>query len=79
MILGWISAIAFTLCAIPQAITTAKRKSAADFSWLFLLLWLLGEIALIGYGIQLKELPLITNAVLNIFPILLILYYKVRE
>lgn len=48
-ILGFISAVCFGLCTLPQIIRVRKRKSAADISLLFILLSILGNISAASY------------------------------
>jgi uncharacterized protein with PQ loop repeat len=42
--IGWLGAFLFAICAVPQVVKTWKTKKAGDLSWLFLLLWLFGEL-----------------------------------
>ena len=45
--LGWIGAIAFTLCAVPQAIQCWRQKHGEGISVLFLCVWLVGEVCML--------------------------------
>lgn len=76
-IIGWLGSLAFSICAIPQAYHCFKNKHANGVSWLFIILWLLGEILTLIYVIPKGHLPLIVNYALNIVFIVVILYYKI--
>ena len=81
-IIGWIGAIAFACCGIPQAIKTRMSKSAKDLSLLFLLLWFVGEVCAIIYVIHnniqtgVAQLPLLFNYVFNFVILIYLLYAK---
>lgn len=74
-IIGWIGGILLGLCALPEAIHTVE-KGQNDSSWLFLLMWILGEICLLIYVAPKKEWPLIFNYIFNILLISILIYYK---
>lgn len=48
-ILGFIAAICFGFCTLPQILRVKKRKSTADISLLFVLLSLLGNLTSASY------------------------------
>lgn len=48
-ILGFISAICFGFCTLPQILRVKRRKSTADISLLFILLSLLGNLTSASY------------------------------
>ncbi len=80
--LGWIGAILFGICAVPQVIHTWKTKSAKDLSWLFLLFWFFGEIFTLTYIFyddflnQIYHYPLYFNYIFNIVLLFYLLYAK---
>ncbi len=82
VVIGYIGAILFAFCAVPQVIKTWKTKRARDLSWLFLLFWLFGEVlTLIYIGIddvihQLTHIPLYLNYAFNIILVLYLVYAK---
>ncbi len=82
--IGWLGAILFSLCAVPQAIKTYRTKKADDLSWAFLMMWLWGEIFTLIYVLDndVLQWPLIVNYIFNIVLVLYILwaklYYKPR-
>lgn len=79
-LVGWIGAAGFALCAIPQAYKTVKTGKADDISWLFLFLWLTGEVAMIAYLILTTMDPIfLVNYVFNLACLLIILGVKVKN
>ena len=48
-ILGFLSAICFGLCTLPQILRVRKRKSTADISLLFILMSLVGNLSAASY------------------------------
>ena len=82
--LGWIGAILFCFCAVPQSIKVYRTKSAGDLSWIFLLMWLFGEIFTLIYVIDknmqvnVYQWPLITNYVMNTILVLYLVYARIR-
>lgn len=77
-VIAWVGAVAFAVCAIPQAWACFKQKHAAGLDWSFLLLWLLGELCFLVYSIHLWDLPLMTNYIANGLSLFVIIYYKLR-
>ncbi len=76
--IGWIGSICFALCGVPQAWRCFRAGHAEGLSWLFLLLWLVGELCYIisvlaSFG---WVAWMMFNYVANILCILVILYYK---
>lgn len=58
---GWISAICFTCCYLPQIIRTHRLKTVDDISiWLFLLV-MVASLSGLVYGLWLREGPLVFN------------------
>jgi uncharacterized protein with PQ loop repeat len=47
--LGFLSAICFGLCTLPQILRVRKRKSTADISLLFILMSLVGNLSAASY------------------------------
>lgn len=78
-LIGYIGALLFAICALPQAIKCYKEKHATGLSWLFLLLWLGGEICLLIYTIYTIGAfnPLVLNYVGNLFLLAVIIRYKI--
>ena len=76
-IIGWIGAICFAICAIPQAVTCYKNGHSDGISYGFLLLWLTGEVCTIIYIIPKMDVPLLVNYIGNLLCLLVILKYKI--
>lgn len=76
-IIGWIGALCFSLCALPQSIMCYKQGHAKGLSWAFLLLWMVGEILTIIYVVPKGHLPLIANYVINLALLQVMVYYKI--
>jgi len=75
-IIGWLGSFCFAVCGIPQAIKTWKLGSADEISWLFLLLWLTGELSMIVYVWPKQDYPLLFNYLGNLACLLVILRFK---
>ena len=78
-IIGWVGAICFCICAIPQVITCYKQKHARGLDLSFILLWLLGEICMLLYTLVRVENngPLLLNYTVNLLCLLILLKYRV--
>lgn len=66
-IIGWIGSLLLALCGVPQAIKAYKTGKFADGSWIFLLMWGVGEFFTLIF-ITCDELfawPLVVNYSLN--------------
>lgn len=74
-IIGWIGAIAFSVCAVPQAYEAIRNK-VCYINKSFLSLWLVGEIFTLIYSISVGVLPLIVNYVVNGICLIIIVYYN---
>jgi uncharacterized protein with PQ loop repeat len=76
-LVGWISTITFSLCAVPQAYQSYKQKHSNGLSVLTLLLWFTGEsCAIIYVSLTTGDVILLTNYVFNLSFLLIIMYYK---
>lgn len=64
---------------IPQVVKTYKTKSTRDFSAIFLLLRIIGNVIWIAYAIQIGSLLLVANNTVTVLSTAFIGYYKVRE
>jgi MtN3 and saliva related transmembrane protein len=84
VVLGWIGAFLFAICAVPQVVKTWKTKSAGDLSWLFLLFWLLGELLTLFYILvddyleSITHFPLYINYAFNTVLVLYLVYAKLK-
>ena len=75
--IAWIGSTCFSLSALPQAWMCYKTKSADGLSWLFLMLWFVGEVCMLGYSAYTLQYPLLTNYLVNWVVLQVILYYKI--
>lgn len=73
----WIGATMLAICGLPAAIHAHRIGKADDISWLFLILWLLGELLLLIDRMPKQDWALIINYFANIVFIDIILRYKV--
>lgn len=80
--IGWVGAVLFAFCGLPQAIKTYRTKQAKDFSILFLIMWLGGEVFTFSYVFHDNtvksnwQLPLLFNYLLNTIIVVYLLYAK---
>lgn len=75
--MGWFGSICLSLCALPQVIQCIITGNANGINWLFLLMWLSGEISLFIYLLPKNETALLFNYGLNIIFLLIIIRYKI--
>ena len=76
-IIGWIGSVCFSICAIPQSYRSWKDGHSEGISMLFLWLWFVGEATMIIYGFAvLKNLPVLTNYIVNFICLLIIMKFK---
>lgn len=76
LLLGYIGAFCLAACAIPQLVKTVRTRSAVDFDWYFLALWVIGDAAMLAYSVTIGNLLLILNYGTNLIPICTIIYFK---
>ena len=76
-LLGWISSIALSVCALPQVWYTIKTHDTSSFTWSFLWLWCLGDAGLLIYTWGMNSWALSFNYALNALAIGVILSFKV--
>jgi len=73
---GYLGAFCLAACAVPQLIKTVRTRSASDFDWYFLALWLIGDVSMLAYAVTICNLLLILNYGTNLIPICVIIYFK---
>jgi uncharacterized protein with PQ loop repeat len=79
-LIGWIGAAGFALCGVPQAYHSVKTGKAGDINWLFITLWLIGELATIFYiGMTTRDPILLVNYTCNLLCLLVIIKVKLNE
>lgn len=82
VVLGWIGAFLFAVCAVPQVVKTWRSRSAGDLSWLFLLFWFFGEVLTLVYIItddileSITHYPLYLNYMFNTVLVVYLIYAK---
>jgi len=73
-ILGWISVIILTTCALPQLIKIIRTKQTRDISILMWWAYLIGHIFAIGYAVSIFQVPLLIKYGVNILIAIIIIY-----
>jgi uncharacterized protein with PQ loop repeat len=77
-VVGWLGAILFALCAVPQALISYKQGHSNGLSGWFLGMWLLGEILSLIYCIVVvKSIPILFNYSFSLLCLLIIGRYKI--
>lgn len=77
-IIGYLAGILTTIAFIPQVLHVVKTKSTKDISLLMFLLFILGVIFWILYGILINEIPMIVaNSIIFVLAGV-ILVYKIK-
>lgn len=79
-ILGVLGALLLGGCCLPQTIKTIKLNRADDISWMFLMMWFIGELIMIVYVLVKPEIDylLLGNYGINLSLLVPILYVKAR-
>ena len=78
-LIGTLAATLTTLSFLPQVAKTWQTRSAADFSWIWLVAFAAGLALWLVYGIALVSLPLIAANGITLSLVLLIAFVKWRE
>lgn len=78
-LIGWMGAVLFAICGLPQAVQCAREGHARGLNWFFLLAWFWGEVFTIIYVWPKADYPLLFNYFLNLVFLLVILRYKIWE
>ncbi len=77
-VLGLVAAILTTLSFIPQVYRCYKTKSAGDISLFMYLLFSLGVLLWLIYGIRISNMPILVANIFTLTFTVIILYYKIR-
>lgn len=75
-VFGWISAVAFAVCGIPQAIRSYRDGHSYGVSHGLLILWMIGELTGLVYAAYLGAVPLLVNYLFNGLFVGIICRYK---
>lgn len=78
-LIGTLAATLTTLSFLPQVAKTWQTRSAADFSWLWLIAFAAGLALWLVYGVALASMPLIAANGITLSLVLLIAFVKWRE
>lgn len=78
-IVGWIGAILFALCGLPQAIHCYREGHSRGLSWGFLSMWLGGELFTIAYVLPKGDIPLLFNYFVNLVFLGVMVKFKIWE
>lgn len=76
LIFGAIGAFLLAACSLPQMWKTISTRSASDFDWGFLWMWLFGDIAMLIYAVSIRNWLLVANYGANLIPICVIITVK---
>ncbi len=77
--LGWIGAVFFAICGLPQAAQSVREGHSKGLNWFFLLAWFIGEVCTIVYVWPKADWPLLFNYLVNLVFLLIMLKYKIWE
>jgi MtN3 and saliva related transmembrane protein len=78
-LVGTLAATLTTLSFLPQVAKTWQTRSAADFSWIWLLAFAAGLALWLIYGLALMSWPLIVANGITLSLVLVIVFVKWRE
>ncbi len=77
--IGSAAALLTTFSFLPQVIKTWRTRSAADFSWVWLLAFAAGLFLWLIYGVAIGSMPLIAANFVTLSLVLMIAGVKWRE
>lgn len=78
-LIGIIGSVAFATCAIPQVVECYRKRSAEGLSWMFLILWAIGELFTIIYIWPKQDWILLGNYFFNSLCLLVMIYFKLGD
>lgn len=78
-LVGSLAAALTTFSFLPQVAKTWQTRSAADFSWIWLLAFAAGLVLWLVYGLVLMSWPLIAANTVTLSLVLVIIFVKWRE
>lgn len=73
---GWVYSCAFAISAVPQSLKSIKDGHSRGVADGTLILWTLGEIGGLVYGLGLMQWPIIFNCAMNTFWVGIVVYYR---
>jgi MtN3 and saliva related transmembrane protein len=77
-IVGTTAALFTTISFFPQVVKIWTTKSTQDISLVTFLVFCIGAVLWLIYGIMLNDIPIITTNSIIIFQALIILVFKIR-
>lgn len=78
-LIGWVGAMLFAICGLPQAIECYKQGHSRGLNWFFLGAWLGGEMLTIIYVWPKADYPLLANYFMNLVFLSVMLKFKIWE
>ena len=76
--IGFFAAFCTTIAFLPQAIKVYKSKSTKDISLYMFLIFTIGVLSWLMYGIVISDLPIILANSVTLILSLFILVYKIK-
>jgi len=76
--IGYFAALLTTSAFAPQAVRIWKTKSAEDISLATFLMFLIGTISWLTFGIMMNSLPIILANLFTMILAIIILYFKIK-
>ncbi len=76
--LGLAAGICTSSSIIPQLVTTIKKKRAADVSTFMFIVLLIGNGLWVYYGIDKKDVPIISTNIFSLVLNIIMLYLKIK-
>lgn len=76
--LGLAAGICTSSSVIPQLVTTIKKKKASEVSALMFIVLLTGNALWVYYGIDKKDIPIISTNIFTLILNIIMLYLKVK-
>jgi len=73
---GWVYSCAFAISAVPQSLKSIRDGHSRGVADGTLILWSLGEIGGLVYGIGLTQWPIIFNCAMNTIWVGIVVYYR---
>ena len=76
--IGFFAAFCTTIAFLPQALKVWKTKSTKDISLYMFIIFTVGVLSWLIYGISISDLPIILANALTLILSLFILIYKIK-
>jgi hypothetical protein len=76
--IGYLGALLLGICGFPEMIRTIK-DNRCHLGWTFLMMWFFGEIFMLVYTYNLKDIPLTGNYLFNCLILSVMVTYKVKQ